>query len=105
MNKALTIVAVMTALAPMTTGAAFASDLPAAQPVAPAAPPASDAYLLNLLYTGEAWDNTMGGLRTGAAYMYNFDAQLQVDTGKAFGWTGGMFVADGFYANANVVRQ
>ena len=84
------------------TSPAFSADLtgaPAAPAVTPA-PTANDAYTLNLLYTGEAWDDAAGGLRRGGSYMYNIDGQLQVDTGKAFGWTGGMFEAEGFYANA-----
>ncbi len=60
---------------------------------------AGDAYELNLLYTGEFWENTSGGLRLGPSYMYNADARLQIDTGKAYGWTGGVFVFEGFYAN------
>ena len=81
---------------------AYSADLPpagSAPAPAPAAAP-SGAYSLNLLYTGELFDNTLGGLRQGVSYMNNIDAQLQVDTGKAFGWTGGTFVAEGFYANA-----
>lgn len=60
---------------------------------------ADNAYQLNLLYTGEIWDNTSGGVRQGVSYMNNIDAQLSIDTGKAFGWTGGTFVLEGFYAN------
>ena len=67
-------------------------------PVPPAAP--SPAYSLNLLYTGELWDVATGGLRRGTSYMDNVDARFQVDMGKAVGWTGGTFVAEGFYANA-----
>ena len=90
-------------LAGSNVGPAQAADLTAAPPTA-AAPPnpvaPSDAYLLNLLYTGEAWSDAAGGLRRGGSYMYNADAHLQVDTGKAFGWTGGQFEAEAFYANA-----
>jgi porin len=77
-------------------GPAFADGV---APPQPAAVPSSGAYSLNLLYTGEAWDNTYGGLRQGGSYMYNMDAQFSVDAGKAFGWTGGTFFAEGFYAN------
>jgi porin len=88
----------------LTTGAgigfALAADLvdPPAAPPPPA--PTSGAYTLNVLYTGELWDNVEGGLRRGDSYMYNVDAQFQVDTGKALGWTGGTFEAEAFYANA-----
>ena len=78
-------------------GAALAAD-PSAPPPAPA-PPSSGAYSLNLLYTGELWDNAYGGIRQGASYMNNIDAAFSVDTGKAFGWTGGTFFAEAFYAN------
>jgi porin len=67
---------------------------------APAPAPPSPAYSLNLLYTGELWDVASGGLRRGDSYMYNVDGQLQIDTGKAFGWTGGTFEVEGFFANA-----
>jgi porin len=56
---------------------------------------------LRLQYTGEAADNPIGGLHNGATYMNNILAQLHVDTGKAFGWTGGSFVLEGFYENAD----
>jgi porin len=75
---------------------AFAQQAPA--PSAKASDPG--AYSLNLLYTGEAWDVAQGGLKTGFAYMYNVDGQFTIDTGKAFGWTGGTFYAEGFYNNA-----
>jgi porin len=54
-------------------------------------------YQLKLQYTGEAWDNATGGLHTGTVYMQNVDAQVRVNTDKAFGWTGGKFFIEGFY--------
>jgi hypothetical protein len=52
-------------------------------------------YQLNLLYTGELWDNAQGGIRQGTTYMYNVDARLSVDTDRAFGWTGAvLFLRD-----------
>jgi porin len=82
-------------------GPAWAADLAnSSVPPAPAAAPPSDAYTLNLVYTGEVWDVATGGLRRGTSYMDTMDAQFQVDMGKAVGWTGGTFVAEGFYANA-----
>ena len=68
---------------------------------APSADAAASPYQLNLLYTGELWDNTQGGLRRGTTYMYNLDGRLSVDTERAFGWTGGHFVVEGFYESAN----
>ena len=56
---------------------------------------------LRLQYTGEVGENAVGGLHNGATYMNNILAQLHVDTEKAFGWTGGSFVLEGFYENAN----
>lgn len=62
-------------------------------------------YQLNLLYTGEAWDNATGGVHDGTTYMYNFDAQLRIDAGKAFGWTGGNFLLEGYYANRSSLNN
>jgi porin len=56
---------------------------------------------LRLQYTGEAADNPVGGLHNGATYMNNILGQLHINTDKAFGWTGGSFVLEGFYENAN----
>jgi len=102
MQKLLTLVASASLFAGVTSGAAQAAD-PGNPPTtkAPASGAATPdyAYLLNILYTGEAWDVVNGGLRQGLSYMNNIDAQLQVDTGKAFGWTGGQFEAEAFYAN------
>jgi carbohydrate-selective porin OprB len=80
-------------------GTAFAADLGGPPAPAPTPTPTSGAYSLNVLYTGEVWDNTYGGLRQGTSYMNNIDGAFSVDTGKAFGWTGGTFFAEAFYAN------
>lgn len=56
---------------------------------------------LRLQYTGEVADNAIGGIHDGATYMNQILAQLHIDTGKAFGWTGGNFVLEGFYENAD----
>jgi porin len=55
---------------------------------------------IRLEYTGEISDNAAGGLRDGASYMNNVLAQLHLDAAQVFGWTGGSFVAEGFYENA-----
>ena len=99
MHKFLTLTGLLLAAPALAVGSARAADLPNAPATQPAPPP-TNAYLLNLLFTGEGWDNTQGGLRTGAAFMYNMDAQFQADTGKAFGWTGGTFVAEAYFTNA-----
>jgi porin len=101
MNKPQTLATLLLISTAIGAGPALSADLPSGPTPAPTpAPPSTNAYLLNLLFTGEAWDNTQGGLRTGAAFMWNMDGQLQVDTGKAFGWTGGTFEAEVFGANA-----
>jgi porin len=61
-------------------------------------------YQLRLQYTGEAWANN-GGLQTGNTYLQNAFAGLRIDTEKAFGWTGGRFVAEGFYNNGNPLNE
>jgi porin len=75
--------------------------MPAGTMAVPAADAGPSPYQLNLLYTGELWNNTEGGLRRGTIYMYNLDGRLSVDTERAFGWTGGHFVVEGFYESAN----
>ena len=57
------------------------------------------AVSLRLLYTGEEAYNAAGGLHDGATYMNNVLAQVHVDAGTAFGWTGGTIVVEGFYEN------
>ncbi|HUN44670.1 MAG TPA: carbohydrate porin [Acetobacteraceae bacterium] len=78
-----------------------------AQPALPAAPARADPspYQLNLLYTGELWDNPVGGLRQGSVYLYNMDGRLSVDAERAFGWTGGQFVLEGFYESYNSLNN
>jgi porin len=91
--------------------AARADDLAAITPAPEAAGPqlhvqtkAADGpspITLRLQYTGEAASNPVGGLHNGSTYLNNILAQLHVDTGKQFGWTGGSFVLEGFYQNAD----
>jgi porin len=56
---------------------------------------------LKLQYTGEAAENAIGGIHNGATYMNQILGQLHIDADKAFGWTGGSFVLEGFYENAD----
>ena len=56
-------------------------------------------YQLKLQYAGEAWDNA-GGYHNGTVYMQNVDAQLRVNTDKAFGWTGGKALFEGYYGSS-----
>ena len=56
---------------------------------------------LRLQYTGELGYNAVGGIHQGTTYLNQLLAQLHVDTDKAFGWTGGSFVLEGFYENAD----
>lgn len=57
------------------------------------------AVSVRLLYTGEEAYNAAGGLHDGATYLNNIFAQVHIDAGTAFGWTGGSFVVEGFYEN------
>jgi porin len=59
------------------------------------------AITLRLQYTGEVGENAIGGIHNGTTYMNQILGQLHVDADKAFGWTGGSFVLEGFYANAD----
>jgi carbohydrate-selective porin OprB len=61
-------------------------------------------YQLRLQYTGEAWANN-GGLQTGNTYLSNAFAGLRIDTEKAYGWTGGLFVVQGFYNYGNSLNE
>ena len=58
-------------------------------------------FTLRLQYTGEGADNAEGGIRQGATYMNQVLLQFHGDTDRAFGWTGGSFVVEGFYENAD----
>jgi porin len=69
-----------------------------------AADGAPSPYQLRLQYTGEAWANS-GGLQTGSTYLQNVSASLKVDTEKAFGWTGGRFVMEGFYNTGKSLNE
>ena len=89
---------------------AIADDVSMPPPAAPgpelhaqtqAADNGPSAITLRLQYTGEAAYNAIGGIQNGATYMNQILGQLHVDTGKAFGWTGGNFVLEAFYANAD----
>jgi porin len=75
---------------------------PLSQVLAPDSGPSP--YQLRLQYTGEAWANN-GGLQTGNTYLQNGFAGLKVDTEKAYGWTGGVFVAQGFYNYGNSLNE
>ena len=75
---------------------------PLAQVLAPDAAPSP--YQLRLQYTGEAWGN-IGGLQTGNTYLQNGFASLKIDTEKAFGWTGGRFVAEGYYDTGKSINE
>jgi porin len=101
---------VPSAPAPGTTPSAPSPAVAVTTPAnAPASPVATNTgpspYQLNLLYTGELWDNARGGIRQGSTYMYNADAGLFVDTDRAFGWTGGRFVLEGFYQSHNSISN
>ena len=90
------------AIAVALAGATSSSRALAADAVAPSPAPfsSSGAYTFGVLYTGEIWDEAAGGVRRGGSYLQNLDLQFKIDAEKAFGWKGGEFVAEGFYANA-----
>jgi porin len=46
------------------------------------------AYELDVVYTGETWRNTKGGIRTGNSYLDNLDVQLSIDGEAAWGVPG-----------------
>lgn len=76
----------------------------------PAIPPLAlynepSAVTVRLQYTGEVAYNAVGGLHDGVTYMNNVDAQVSVDTNRAFGWEGGRFLVDGFYENASSINR
>ena len=94
------------AFAQGTVPAPMAVKIPGADAATQATAPAADsAYQLNLLYTGEAWSNVSGGLKRGSVYLYNADGRVSVDTERAFGWTGGQFVIEGFYQSYNSLND
>lgn len=70
------------------------------------APPAAEAAKrdapvvdLSVVYTGEVWGNTRGGMHRGARYLDNLDVTLSVDADRAFGWRGVTLFAYGLYNN------
>jgi porin len=84
--------------APAPVDAAQGPKLPAQSQAADNGP---SPITLRLQYTGEAADNPIGGIHNGATYMNQILGQLHIDTDKAFGWTGGNFVLEAFYENAD----
>lgn len=70
-----------------------------APPAAQADGPASPAIDLSVVYTGEVWRNTRGGLRRGERYLDNLDLTLTVDAERALGWRGVTLFAYGLYNN------
>ncbi len=54
---------------------------------------------LDVIYTGEIWQNTKGGIQKDHRYLDNLDLQLEIDTEEAFSLPGGTFFAYGLYNN------
>jgi porin len=100
-------------LAALAAGAARAEDAapvqsvarPAAQAATAPAAAEESATTVRLQYTGEAASNFAGGLRNGLSYTNSIDADLAVDTARAFGWTGGSFRLEGFYTNGTSLER
>jgi porin len=62
-------------------------------------------YQLRLLYTGEGWETAKGGSQRGELYMQTMNVKLKVDAEKAFGWTGGSAVFEGYYASSRSINK
>jgi porin len=102
----LALLAAGTARAEDAPGTARAGDAPGPSPATTPPPAATtSATTIRLQYTGEAAANLTGGLRDGGSYTNSIDADLRVDTGRAFGWTGGQFRLEGFYTNATSLND
>lgn len=66
---------------------------------------AKDGINFGANYTGEAWRNTTGGLRTGNAYVDKIAGMVSIDTDAAFGHPGGTFFGSVFYTNSSTLSQ
>lgn len=79
-------------------GALFALGTPASAEQAPAVE-------LSATYTGEAWRNVHGGLRTGSVYLENLEAAAEVDMERAFGWRGATVRVSGFWNDDDTLSE
>ena len=63
-------------------------------------PPVVD---LSVLYIGELWANTGGGIRRGERYLDNLDVTLTIDAGRLIGWHGATLFVYGLYNNGHAL--
>ncbi len=54
-------------------------------------------YLWEIVYIGEYWNNTRGGLKNDSSYLSNLDVALTIDTEKAQLWPNGRIFAYGLF--------
>jgi porin len=59
------------------------------------------ALSMSATYSGEAWRQMSGGVRTGTSYLDNLDLTLDVDGERLFGWTGIELFAYALYNNGH----
>jgi len=64
---------------------------------------ADSAYSPEIVYTGDFYSNTRGGIKEGEIYLDNLDLALEIDVEKALGWTGGTFLAYVIVNNSNTL--
>lgn len=57
------------------------------------------AYVVDVAYTAELWQNARGGLARDAAYLDNLDVVLVVDAERAWGWQGATGLVSILYNN------
>ncbi|WP_332771043.1 carbohydrate porin [Phenylobacterium sp.] len=63
------------------------------------------AVQLSATYTGEAWRNLYGGLRSGSAYLENLEAAAEVDMERAFGWRGATVRVSAFWNDDDTLSE
>jgi porin len=71
----------------------------------PASAEQAPAVELSATYTGEAWRNVHGGLRTGSVYLENLEAAAEVDMERAFGWRGATVRVSGFWNDDDTLSE
>ena len=74
--------------------------------IGPAASAAdAPAVELSATYTGEAWRNLRGGLRSGSVYLENLEAAAEVDMERAFGWRGATVRVSAFWNDDDTLSE
>jgi porin len=83
----------------------LAATLPAEAPLAESSGGEGRPIDVEVVYKGDAWRNTTGGLRTGNAYLDNLDLKITVDGEAAFGIAGLELFANGVYNNGGRLSE